>query len=667
MLIENEIWNKEAMKRISSDVVAEESNYQTIDVSANKGSKPLHQNSIAKGLLVFAMASVVGTVIFLVFSSGGRKPSIANLQTEKAPEIAQEDKGGWKIAAEQGAATGMGIDVDDANPSDKKPDVAKVEAADKPKVEAAKTAPATTSATAPVVQAAPSIAPAPKPASVVYSPPKTTPIPFKPSGLDRSTPALPNQEQSRKASEQAAKIRELEQKIAKSPVAVANASTAQKPVDRPAPIAKPEPKPASVVYSPPKTTQIPFKPSGLDRSTPALPNQEQSRKASEQAAKIRELEQKIAKSSVAVANVSTAQKPVNRPAPITKPEPKPVTPSVLVASNLTPAAAPISWEQASAAGVYGGDPADSVAPQVNGLGVKDGGKDGSKQQQQAQRQRSNYEGALSPILLLPAGANAKSHTVAPYVDGGRGQNATLSIALDEVIELASGYSFPVGTIINFDVSIRDNGSVVAISKNASIRGVEIQIPDGAISLAGADNGLLMAKEISTGGDELTRADITSAIWGAAAGAGKAVLQGGSQTTTNSGLLGTTTQTINGNSNVVGGIIDGAFSPLATNGQQRAQQAAERIQQRPRINMIDVNTRTKVFVNTPVQIQIPISDQQVRQTGDEDLPPPRLTTSNSAELPVPQVQSSEVVPVTKLPPTLTPLLLNPSKTRTSKPW
>jgi hypothetical protein len=652
MLIDNETWDKERMKQIYSDVVkSDKDSCQTIDVAANKGTKPLHQNSIVKGLLVFAMASIVGAIIFLVFNSGGGKKSIANLPTEKAPEIAQEDKGGWKIAAEQGTANGMGIDVDDANPSDKKSDVAKAETADKPKGEAAKTAPAsstttpatgttsaTTAAKAPVVPASPPIAAAPKPASVAYAPPKPVPIANKPITADRSVSSL---DQSRKISEQAAKIKELESKVAKPPVAVANASTSQKPVDKPAPIASPAPK--------------------------------------------------------AIAT------------PAAKPEAKPVTPPVVVASNPTPVAAPLSWEQASAAGIYGGDPADAaIAQPVGGLGtagagVKDGGKDG-KQQQQAQRQQSDYEGAMSPTLLLAAGTNVKGHTLAPYTVGiskDQSEAVPLSIALDEPIELDKGYRLPKGTVVNFAVSIRDNGSVSATSKNADIGGVEIQLPEGAISLASDNNGLLMAKEVSTGDGDLARADTNSVIWGAAAGAGRAILQSGSTTQTNNGLLGTTTtQTNSGSPNILGGVLQGGFDPLAANGQRRAQQTADRIEQRSKLHTIDVNTNVKLFVNASVQVQIPVSGQQVAgQTVEEEElpPPPRLITSNSVpsstanELPSQQIsvapQSSTQTPLpaaptqpVSVPPQLpqTPLVvpkqsitttpsLNPSKTRTSTTW
>jgi hypothetical protein len=370
-------------------------------------------------------------------------------------------------------------------------------------------------------------------------------------------------------------------------------------------------------------------------------------------------------------------------------------PSVTLAATPKTQAAPISWEQASAIGVYGGDASSIMPAPVGGLGVAAGAKDVSKDS--GKQQQSKYEGALSPNLLLAAGTNVKGHTLAPYAVGISAKNQSeampLSIALDESIELGKGYHLPVGTTVHFVASVRDNGSVVATSKNADIGGVEIPLPEGAISLASENNGLLIAKEISTGDGDLARADTNSSIWGGVAGAGKAILQSGGQTTTNTGLLGTTTtQTNNGSPNILGGILEGAFSPLATNGQRRAQQVADRIEQRSKLNEIAVGTKVKLFVNVPINVQIPVSGQQVGQTVPEDdgesQTPPQLVANNSAPAsqeetpppPLPQTaiaaqpavtpaavlpQAQPVVPVPVVRP-LTPLPLNPPKTRISIP-
>ncbi len=626
-MLENKTWSMKDMDTLWSKDEPSSEPFSPATSIAVAVMKPAHHNSVFKAFVLLGGGSVVALLGFLGFSLiNVNKPPKENVATtpETSDQRPTAQNDGWEAAAQQSASeAGAGINIPDSNKNKKLEETS--------------------------------------------------------SSLQKNDPKA------------------ADSKVAPVPVVVKTSSSpVTAPVTANLPVA---PKPASVVYSPPKPIPITNPPSNQD--------QDQTRKIGDQ--KIAKPEAKTVASLPLVSkgnvnpikyqptNPPVAPKPEARPVvslplavkpiPPVPPIARPTNPPVAVATNLTPAA-PISWEQASAAGIYGGDSSVTPSP-VGGLGISPGNgiKDSSKDSKQ---QRSKYEGALSPTLLLPAGASAKGHTVAPYIAGGGKEqsSSTLSIALDEAIELASGYSFPVGTIINFDVSVRDNGSVAAISKNADIKGVEIQIPEAAISLAGADNGLLMTKEVSTGGDELTRADIASSIWGAAAGAGRAILQSGSQTTTNTGLLGTTTQTNNGNPNTIGGIINGAFTPLATNAQQRAQQTAERIQQRSRINVIDVNTKIKIFVNAPVQIQIPVSGDQAGRTvtGEEELPPPRLITSNSARLPdsekslplpnqkglvvqpapLPQVQSLVVIPVTNQP-TVTPLLVSPPKTRISRPW
>jgi hypothetical protein len=349
------------------------------------------------------------------------------------------------------------------------------------------------------------------------------------------------------------------------------------------------------------------------------------------------------------------------PAPSAKTEPTRVTPRETLASNPKPSTAPASWEVASNLGVYGGD-SPSAAPNPSSTVA----------QNTPSRQPSNYEGAMSPTLLMAAGTNVKGHTLAPYsagVSDKQSDEKVLTVVLDEPIELSKGYRLPVGTTINFVAIVRDNGSVVATSKNADINGVEITLPEGAITLAAGDNGLLMAKEISTGEGDLARADTSSSLWGGAASAGKAILQSNTQTTSQTGLLGTTTQTTNGSPNIIGAVLDGAFSPLASNGQKRAQQKAEQIQKRTKLNTIDVNTKVKLFVNVPVQVQIPVSGQQVAQEVDQqEAPPPRLISSNSVQVPVTEQLPAPSLNPTPLPTTpqstTSPLPLNPARTRTS---
>jgi hypothetical protein len=638
---DDQTWSMKDMEMVwSGDNSSESPTEAPVNELAKAVKKPAHHNSKVKAALLLlggTCMAVLGTLVFSLANGKTPKKDVATAPDVTQPVAASQD--GWETAAKQSASdAGAGINI----PSTQNPDE------EKPPASTATTQPTTKPVAITTVSTPQPTTPAAnssvaKPTTPVASPVvKASPITYAPV-----TPVAPKPIAYTPVTAKPITYAPINSPVAPKPIALVKPEP--KPITSLPPVAKVAPKP--ITYAP---TNLPV------ASTPAPII--------------------LAKPKTPISKPITATPPKVITPPLVASAPtKPVTSPVVTAArpttptNPTPVAAPISWEQASAAGIYGDSPV--AAQPIGGLGVvgKDSSKDAAKQQ------LSNYEGALSPTLLLPAGANAKGHTVAPYVAGaGKESSSTLSIALDEAIELASGYSFPVGTIIKFDVSVRDNGSVGAISKNAAIGGVEIQIPDGAISLAGADNGLLMAKEVATGGDELTRADIASSIWGGAAGAGRAILQGGSQTTTSTGLLGTTTQTNNnGNPNTIGGIIDGAFTPLATNAQQRAKQTAERIQQRSRLNTIDVGTKVKLFVNAPVQIQIPVNGQQVSQTPEEDeLPPPRLITSNSTQLttsekslqlPVQKALVTEQSPAPQVQPTSTPLSPNPPKTRISRPW
>lgn len=547
-----------------------------------------------------------------------------------------------------------------------------------------------------------SASPSPSPSSSIPSSPTSEDKTTKPSPAATPAPAAPTTPIVSKTSPQ-------------TPPISTPAPASTKPSVAPLPVVQPKPLPSVAAKNPQTSIVTP-----AAQATPTSVGAKVSQKSAPTTKAIApsvitpSINSPSAKADKPLASPSTVlaakpnPKPIDPPAKtspvLVKAEPKVATlPPVTLASVAKAPVAPISWEQASSLGVYGGD-SSIMTPPVGGFGVvaagvKDTGSKGDVKQQ------SKYEGALSPNLLLAAGTNVKGHTLAPYAVGISAKNQSeempLSIALDESIELGKGYRLPVGTTIHFVASIRDNGSVIAISKNADLGGVEISLPERAITLAAENNGLLMAKEITTGGRDLARADINSSLWGAAAGAGKAILNSGGQTTTNTGLLGTTTTQTN-SGNLIGGILDGAFSSLAANGQRRAQQAADRIEQQSKLNSIDVGTKVKLFFNVPINIQIPVSGQQAAQLAravapeddGESQTPPQLIASNSVPAPqeeapppplpqaavavqpaagvTPAPLSPQAPPVVQAPvviplqPTRTPLPLNPPKTRISIP-
>jgi hypothetical protein len=680
---------------VEGELMTDEETYEGGEYSSDipehsSEALPIHQRSLPKVALAIGAITVlfgVPAYLFLSAASGGGgatntaktdgkdKDKKAGLQDPQTDEI---NKLKTNLA--------VGKQLASASPS---PSPATSPTADDKTTAKPATPPAAPATVAPTVSPAPVVAKAnpqavaPPPVVAAANPkPSVAPLPVvqpkqlpsvvaktnsPPVAAAPSTPVV-----AKAISQPTAAPKVISPAVVKQPVNIPVA----KPLAAPSTVLVTKTNPKPIEYTP-KNPPVTSTPAVLVKSAPALPP--------------------IAKTNPKPIEYAPTNPPTNSSlAARTQP------PVALASTPKTPAA-PISWEQASASSVYGGDASSIMPAPVGGLGVaagvKDTGKDSGKQQQ------SKYEGALSPNLLLTAGTNVKGHTLAPYAVGitkNQSDQIPLSIGLDESIELGKGYHLPVGTTVHFLASVRDNGSVVAVSKNADIGGVEIPLPEGAISLASENNGLLIAKEISTGDGDLARADTNSSIWGGVAGAGRAILQSGSQTTTNTGLLGTTTtQTNNGSPNILGGILEGAFTPLASNGQRRAQQVADRIEQRSKLNEIAVGTKVKLFINVPINVQIPVSGQQVGQAvvpedDGESQAPPQLVASNSAPVPasqeetppppLPQTavavqpaavitpavvppQAQPVVPapvVIPLQPKVTPLPLNPPKTRISIP-
>jgi hypothetical protein len=666
---DDKTWSMKDMEMVWSEGTSPEESLKPdapVNVMAKAVKKPAHHNSKIKTALLLlggTCLAFLGTLVFTLTSGKTPEKVVATAPETTQPVAASND--GWETAAKQSASdAGTAINI----PSTQKPDE------EKPPASTTTTQPTTKPAVSTTASTTQPTTPAANNSVAKPSAPTVAPVP----AVVKASPAVKTPAQPVAVTPPVAPkaIASIAPKTI--PFAPGNPPVKPVPIVTQPPVAKPQvPKAITiplVAQAPKPQIQVPIVP-------PSAPKPE----------------------AKPVPIVKPEPKPVAS-APIIKPEAKPVIPPVAVATKSPSAPTPISWEQASAAGVYGGDSASVMPPVVGGLGVNPGVKDSGKQQLS-----NNYDGAMSPSLLLAAGTNVKGHTLAPFIasvaSASNKQNnpAALSIGLDESIELGQGFHLPVGTTINFIASVNDNGSINAVSRNANINGVEVPIPEGAITLSSDKNDLLMTKEITPGSGDLARADLNSSIWGGVAGAGEAILQSGGTTTTNVGLLGTsTTQTNNGSPNIIGGVLKGAFTPLAANGQRRAQQTADRIEQRSRVNTIDVGTKVKIFVNIPIKIQIPVSGQAAGQvTGqtntddDESQTPPRLITSNSVpspaneeELPppplkpiavqpptvvapLPPVQSSVVaapptLEVKQTPTTITPLPANPPKTRISIP-
>jgi hypothetical protein len=397
-------------------------------------------------------------------------------------------------------------------------------------------------------------------------------------------------------------------------------TVAQTPKSAPIPaptVAAPKPKPQPIVKAPtPKPTKIAVQPPTVVAATPAPIAQ-----------------------PVPIPVTQPIAQPIARtiPAPVIqqqRPTPTPVATQPV--QPVTPEPPPLSFEQASALGIFGGD-----------VDKPDG----------AMTLAAGDNSSLT--LSLPVGANVAAHTVTPYTSLSSRNSATnstetpLSVQLDQPIQLSQGFNLPTGTIVQFGAIVNDNGAVTATSKGVFIDGTEIKVPVGAFALTASNSAALVANQRSLREGELSGADNTAAMWGAAGSLGKALVDSGNTSVVNTSGLGTSVvQTNNGNVNIPGALLNGAFSPLAKAKESRANALATELQQSSKLNEIPVRSLVRVFVAAAATVQVPVSSDvtaaeigtpaqgRVVSGGDIEQPP---TMIPAKPISVANVQSVVVPP------------------------
>lgn len=295
--------------------------------------------------------------------------------------------------------------------------------------------------------------------------------------------------------------------------------------------------------------------------------------------------------------------PKPTPAPVVQPpRPTPIAVATQPTQPVTPEQPQLSFEQASALGMFGGDSDKSDNADL-----------------------ASASGDNSTLTLaLPVGANVAAHTVTPYTSlssrniATNGTETPLSVQLDQPIQLSQGFNLPPGTIVQFGATVADNGAVTATSKGVFIDGTEIKVPVGAFALTANNSAALVANQRSLREGELSGADINAAMWGAAGSVGKALVDSGTTSVVNTSGLGTSVvQTNSGNINIPGAILQGAFSPLAKAKEARANALAQELQQSSKLNEIPVRSPVRVFVATAATVQVPVgSDVNAAGTPEQ---------------------------------------------------
>jgi hypothetical protein len=263
----------------------------------------------------------------------------------------------------------------------------------------------------------------------------------------------------------------------------------------------------------------------------------------------------------------------------------------------------------------------------------------------------------SPALSLPVGVVVEGHTLVPYnsISGGNAATSSdIGVMLDRPIQLAQGYTLPAGTVIQFAMSVANNGMIQTSSKDIYINNTPVKTPPGAFYLTAQDSTALIASQRTLRDGDLVGADIKTGLWGAAGKVGEVLVQSGNTTSIQTGLGGTSTvQSNSANPNIVGAIAQGAFQPLTQAQIKRSDAIATEVQGLSRINTLAVNTRVRIFVAMPGVIQIPIADLPLPSQ-------PRFQATNQT---APAPETGVVTPPPPVPGVTTP---NPTVTPSSPP-
>jgi Bacterial conjugation TrbI-like protein len=188
------------------------------------------------------------------------------------------------------------------------------------------------------------------------------------------------------------------------------------------------------------------------------------------------------------------------------------------------------------------------------------------------------------------------------------QPQRFGLQLAEPLLAADGsVAFPAGTQMIAKVNtIAESGmvqlAIVAVVAPTTQGNKLMNVPPGAILIAGKDGKPLMAKNYKPNRHRIARMDAQVALMGALGQVGTLLNRPQNESTTTSPYLSSTSIT-NGRTNVLGGLLQGGFDALLGQAQQRQQQEIQTLLQRPRIWFVPAGKPIQIFVNSSFQLPL----------------------------------------------------------------
>ena len=303
-----------------------------------------------------------------------------------------------------------------------------------------------------------------------------------------------------------------------------------------------------------------------------------------------------------VKSVGTATKLVVKPVEtVTKPVVKPVlvasrgipttpklSPSPAIKSSSTPVPRKVtpqlSWKQATngAVEVFGARLEQTVAA--------------APQPSPVQTTSSTQTGRS-----IIAGQNRVASLITPLQILSEEQGQEVLLNLEQgFVNTQGGMSIPANTKIQAQITVASNGMLRIGSAKVAIGGVEHSIPIGNLMLVGTNNQPLIAELKQFNNGEINRRDLQTALIGGLQGLGKILIQPNTQTQISTG--GAAISTTTSNPNVLGGVLDGAASPLVQQWAQRNQAEIQRLETNARVWFLPAGSKISLYTTKPFEIK-----------------------------------------------------------------
>ncbi len=200
-----------------------------------------------------------------------------------------------------------------------------------------------------------------------------------------------------------------------------------------------------------------------------------------------------------------------------------------------------------------------------------------------------------------AGQNRVASLITPLQILSEEQGQEVLLNLEQgFVNTQGGMSIPANTKIQAQITVASNGMLRIGGAKVAIGGVEHSIPIGNLMLVGTNNQPLIAELKQFNNGEINRRDMQTALIGGLQGLGKILIQPNTQTQISTG--GAAISTTTSNPNVLGGVLDGAASPLVQQWAQRNQSEIQRLETNARVWFLPAGSKISLYTTKPFEIK-----------------------------------------------------------------